>query len=130
MKKSELVSYLDTYLDIRAFDDDSRNGIQIENISDEITHIATATDASTFTVELARAAGAHMLIVHHGVYWGREQPLTGTHYALARAFLDGDLALYACHLPLDAHPDIGNNVVLMRTLCEVLGFSGVVLEPF
>jgi dinuclear metal center YbgI/SA1388 family protein len=60
--------------------------------------------------------GAHLLLVHHGLFWGGLQPITGRHARRIRRLLEADVALYAAHLPLDTHPEVGNNAVLARVL--------------
>jgi dinuclear metal center YbgI/SA1388 family protein len=84
-----------------------------------VTRIAAAVDASPATVRKAIAAGADLMIVHHGLFWNCRQPWTGTHYELLRLLLDHNLAVYSSHLPLDAHPKLGNNI----QLCQALGFK-------
>jgi len=103
--------------------DGAANGLQVEN-SGSITRIAAAVDASLATVRLAIAAKADLLIVHHGLFWSPSHPWTGRRYELLRWLLDHDLAVYSSHLPLDAHPKLGNNALL----CATLGLKG--LRPF
>ena len=81
-------------------------------------------DASHATVRLAIAAGADLLLVHHGLFWSGSHPWTGRRYELLRLLLDHDLAVYSSHLPLDCHPRLGNNA----RLAAALGLSR--LEPF
>jgi dinuclear metal center YbgI/SA1388 family protein len=81
-------------------------------------------DASLATVRKAIAAQADLLLVHHGLFWGSRQPWTGNNYELLRLLMDNNLAVYSSHLPLDAHPKLGNNV----QLCASLGFRK--LKPF
>jgi dinuclear metal center YbgI/SA1388 family protein len=94
------------------------NGLQVENRG-RVTRIAAAVDASLATVRLAVAAGADLLLVHHGLFWSPSQPWTGPRYQLLRALLDHNLAVYSSHLPLDAHPRLGNNI----GLCTALGWK-------
>ncbi len=103
--------------------DGAVNGLQVEN-SGTVTRIAATVDASLATVKLAIAAQADLLIVHHGLFWGARQPWTGKNYALLRLLLDHNLAVYSSHLPLDAHPRLGNNA----QLCGALGLKK--LQPF
>ena len=91
------------------------NGLQVESRS-PIERIAAATDASLSTIEGAAEAEAQLLLVHHGLFWGDPLPLTGVSYRRVRALLDADMALYSAHLPLDVHPEVGNNVLLARAL--------------
>ena len=91
------------------------NGIQLENRGD-IRGIAVAVDCSQKTIEGTVAAGANLLIVHHGLFWGGVQPIRGALYERLHRLLAGDVALYSSHLPLDAHPELGNNVLLAARL--------------
>jgi dinuclear metal center YbgI/SA1388 family protein len=91
------------------------NGIQLENRA-PIRHVAAAVDFSTRTIEGALAVGANLLVVHHGMYWGGLRPLVGPAYARLRLLLEHDVAVYASHLPLDAHAEIGNAALLARAL--------------
>jgi dinuclear metal center YbgI/SA1388 family protein len=69
--------------------------------------------------------GANLLVVHHGLFWDGNQPVTGRRYRRLRALLEGDVAVYSCHLPLDSHPEVGNNAVLARELgMEIRGPLG------
>ncbi len=103
--------------------DGAANGLQVENRG-TVTRMAAAVDASLATVKLAIAAKADLLIVHHGLFWGRSHPWTGSRYELLRRLLEQDLAVYSSHLPLDAHPKLGNNALL----CSALGLGR--LRPF
>jgi len=91
------------------------NGLQVENRG-KVTRIAAAVDASLATVKLAIRTNADLLIVHHGLFWGPSHPWTGKRYELLQILLDHDLAVYSNHLPLDAHPKLGNNAQLCRAL--------------
>ncbi len=91
------------------------NGLQVSNRG-RVRRVAAAVDARLATVERAVALGADLVVVHHGLFWGDTVPWTGPRYALMRALVEHDLAVYSAHLPLDAHPRIGNNVLLARAL--------------
>lgn len=99
------------------------NGLQVENRG-RVRRIAAAVDASLATARLASEAGADLLVVHHGLFWSPTVPWTGRKYELLRWLLDHDLAVYSVHLPLDAHPQLGNNA----GLCRALGLKK--LQPF
>ncbi len=99
------------------------NGLQVENRG-TVNRIAAAVDASRATIQLAAAAQADLLIVHHGLFWSPAHPWTGKRYELLRLLLENDLAVYSSHLPLDLHPRLGNNA----RLCAALGLSK--LKPF
>jgi dinuclear metal center YbgI/SA1388 family protein len=103
--------------------DGAHNGLQFENRG-QVGRIAAAVDATLTTVRLARAAGADLLLVHHGLFWGRTVPWTGRRAELLRELVAGDLAVYSQHLPLDGHPELGNAAQLARAL----GFTR--LRPF
>ncbi|HET7188321.1 MAG TPA: Nif3-like dinuclear metal center hexameric protein [Gemmatimonadaceae bacterium] len=91
------------------------NGIQVEHAG-PVTRCALAVDASLRTIDGAVAAGANLLIVHHGLYWGGVQPLRGRTYERVRRLLVNDVAVYSSHLPLDLHPTLGNNSLFARAL--------------
>jgi dinuclear metal center YbgI/SA1388 family protein len=91
------------------------NGLQVEN-SGTVTRLAAAVDASLATVKLAIAAKADLLIVHHGLFWSPSHPWVGKKYELLRLLVENNLAVYSSHLPLDAHPTLGNNAQLAAAL--------------
>ncbi|HUE36525.1 MAG TPA: Nif3-like dinuclear metal center hexameric protein [Candidatus Acidoferrum sp.] len=95
--------------------DNAANGLQVENRG-RVTKIAAAVDASLSTVKLAIAAKADLLVVHHGLFWSARQPWTGKNYELLQMLVENDLAVYSSHLPLDAHPKLGNNAQLCAAL--------------
>lgn len=87
------------------------NGAQVEHHG-PVKRIAAAVDCSMRTIRGAIAEGANLLLVHHGLFWGGLQPLTGSLYSRVRLLLDHDIALYSAHLPLDAHERFGNSRLL------------------
>lgn len=126
MHLDEIAGYLDTYLRIAEVPDypTALNGVQVENRG-EIDRIAVAVDAVQATIDGAVAEGAKLLLVHHGLFWDGSQPVTGARYRRLRSALAGDLAVYSAHLPLDVHPEVGNNAVLARELgIEIAGSLG------
>lgn len=94
----------------------AHNGLQLENRSGKVTRIASAVDSHLGIIEKAVAAKADLLIVHHGLFWTPPVPLTGVAYQKIATALDGGLAVYSAHLPLDAHPTLGNNALLAKLL--------------
>jgi dinuclear metal center YbgI/SA1388 family protein len=116
MTSKKLDAFFKDILDIGAIEDVSLNGLQVDNDGSGIKKIAFATDACMETFERAFAAGAGMLFVHHGLFWGKASALSGIHRERLKFLLDKNIALYAAHLPLDQHPQYGNNAVLARKL--------------
>ena len=123
MDRDELVEWLDSYLSIHDYDDISLNGLQLEGKT-TVNKIAFAVDSSMTTFESAAELGADLLIVHHGLFWGKPLSLTGMHKRRIAFLLEHDISLYAAHIPLDAHKEVGNNWGLAR----ILGLSN--LEDF
>jgi dinuclear metal center YbgI/SA1388 family protein len=121
----KIVAHCDKILRTRetADYDGAANGLQVEN-SGFVTRIAATVDASLATVKLAIAAKADLLVVHHGLFWSPPHPWTGKKYELLQLLVENNLAVYSSHLPLDAHPKLGNNA----QLCAALGLKN--LKPF
>ena len=115
MLRDELVTYLDTYLQVETIEDSSNNGLQVEG-AETVTRLAFAVDAGLASFQAARAAGAQMLLVHHGLFWSKPVMVVGVHHRRIQALFDADLSLYASHLPLDFHHEVGNNATLARWL--------------
>ncbi|MBR2713543.1 MAG: Nif3-like dinuclear metal center hexameric protein [Kiritimatiellae bacterium] len=120
MKLKRIISWLDRTLKVADFDDVSNNGLQAERdqgpgIGDQVRVVAFAVDASVRAVEAAAKAGAQLLVVHHGISWGGGiRRLTGGIGSVVRAATKANLAIAAYHLPLDAHPALGNNAQLAK----------------
>jgi dinuclear metal center YbgI/SA1388 family protein len=111
-----LVEYLQDYLQLERFNDYCPNGLQVEG-ADTVRRIASGVTASIAFIEAALAAGADTLLVHHGYFWRGESPcVTGQKHRRLKALLTADLNLLAYHLPLDAHPEVGNNAQLALRL--------------
>lgn len=126
MRLEEVTGYLDAYLRVAEVPDypNALNGLQVEN-GGEVTRIAAAVDASEATVAAAVERGCDLLIVHHGLFWSGNRPVTGRRYRRLRPLIERGVAVYAAHLPLDVHDEVGNNVVLARELgIEVAGGFG------
>ena len=115
MNRDLLVSQLDALLDPQRIRDYGPNGLQVEGRG-EVRVLATAATASQAAIDAAIAAGADTLLVHHGLLWGHEQPVTGMLQRRLKALLAADCNLIAYHLPLDAHREVGNNALLLRLL--------------
>ncbi len=118
MDLKELVGWFNALLKPEEFtqNDISLNGLQVGRKQKEIKKAAFAVDACMETFQRAVQAGADILFVHHGLFWGKPIPLTDAHYDRISYLMEHDLALYASHLPLDAHPDVGNNAGIANKL--------------
>jgi dinuclear metal center YbgI/SA1388 family protein len=114
---STIVAHCEKVLQSSRFQDwdGALNGLQVEN-DGRVSKIAAAVDASLATIQKAIAAKADLLIVHHGLFWSKRQPWTGKNYEIIQALLAANLAVYSSHLPLDAHPTLGNNAQLAAAL--------------
>ena len=114
MEREKLVTYLDEYLRVGQIDDYGPQGMQVEAAHDSVARIALAVDTAPAIIEAAADWGADMLLVHHGLLWRSVEPIAGPLGRRVRLLLENGITLYAAHLPLDAHPDVGNNAVLAR----------------
>ncbi|MCL2067940.1 MAG: Nif3-like dinuclear metal center hexameric protein [Treponema sp.] len=126
LNSGSLDKFFKSFLDIEGFSsaDNSHNGIQVDNDGSDIRKIAFGVDAGLETFKRAAGAGAGMLFVHHGLLWGSSLPLTGNTRSRIKFLLDNNICLYAVHLPLDQHPQFGNNAAL----AGMLGLKNI--EPF
>ncbi len=117
MNLSDLCSHLDSYLHIGEVEDDPNalNGLQVEN-SGTVSHVAATVDACQATIDEAGRRGADLLLVHHGLFWAGLEPVTGRAGRRVRTLVDCGMAVYSAHIPLDMHPEVGNNAVLARML--------------
>ena len=117
MQLAELVTYLDAYLRVGAVPDapHALNGLQVTKTGD-VGRLAATVDLCEATVRLAVEQHSDLLLVHHGLFWGGLKPLTGPAYRRVAGLVQHNIALYSAHLPLDLHPEVGNNAVLARQL--------------
>jgi dinuclear metal center YbgI/SA1388 family protein len=124
MHLKDLTDYLDHYLSTDAFSDAAVNGLQVENTG-SVNRIGLAVDACLESIVLAAEKHCDLLIVHHGLLWGADNRLCGHTYRRIRALIRADIALYAAHLPLDAHAEVGNNIQIAKrmALCDVRPFG-------
>jgi dinuclear metal center YbgI/SA1388 family protein len=114
--RDEIIAHCDELLAADAFEDYGPNGLQVPG-APQVSAIATGVSANLDFLNAAAQSGAQMALVHHGLLWGgRLEPLTVTMAARLRAVLGADVSLAAYHLPLDAHPQIGNNALLRALL--------------
>ena len=128
MKIAEFAAWLDKRLEVEAYrgKDISLNGLQAAASEKSVKKAAFAVDACMESIRRAADAGADILIVHHGFFWGAPLAITGAHYSRVKALLDADMALYAAHIPLDAHPEIGHNACIARAI----GLEPSSIKPF
>ena len=113
----DLTKYLNEYLRLADVPDyaGAINGLQVEN-SGHVSRIAAAVDASEASISQAVEKGCDVMLVHHGLFWDGNLPVTRRRYRRLRQLLTNDIAVYSAHLPLDVHPVIGNNVQLAKAL--------------
>lgn len=133
--RDEIIAYADDLLDVASFPDYGPQGMQVIG-AEEVTAIACGVSASRELFEHAAAAGAQLVLVHHGLLWDNEPRVVDARLkGRLKALFDADMTLAAYHLALDAHPEIGNNVLLARELgVEVeerfdVGVGGSLPEP-
>lgn len=139
-KRDEIVKFLDATLDIANIPDTSRNGLQVAGC-EAISKVGLAVDACIDTYKKAVENGCQMLITHHGLVWDGIKYVTGRNYNHIKYLIVNDLNLYAVHLPLDMHGELGNNIALARLLSlksilpfgeykgAVIGFMGDMARP-
>ena len=131
MQLRELCEFCHAYLEVDDFDDYCPNGLQVE-AGERVERIVCGVTASQALIDAAAAAGADTLLVHHGYFWrGEAQPIVGMKGRRIRSLIEKRINLLAYHLPLDAHPEVGNNVQLARRMGwrvdERFGEQGLVL---
>lgn len=116
VNRDKLAKYLEQALDITRFRDYCPNGIQVEGRA-SVRTIVTGVTASLALIEAAVQAQADAILVHHGYFWRGEDPrVVGTRHKRLKLLLANDINLFAYHLPLDMHPEFGNNAQLARQL--------------
>lgn len=141
MKKSDFLSEISNFLKIKEIKDVSVNGLQIDTSKSNINNITFAVDFSLDALKFAKKKKSQILFVHHGLIWKHLGALTGITYKYIAECIKADIGLFACHLPLDMHPDVGNNIELCKILQlnnplpfgtyhgQKLGFWGSLKEP-
>jgi dinuclear metal center YbgI/SA1388 family protein len=114
MKRQDLIAYLDSYLNIAEISDYGPQGLQVESDNVAIDRVALAVDTSPAVIEAAASWDSDFLMVHHGILWRTVEPIAGPVGLRVRLLLQNAITLYAAHLALDAHPEVGNNAVLAQ----------------
>jgi dinuclear metal center YbgI/SA1388 family protein len=123
-ERDEIIAYLDELLDIGAFTDYGPNGLQVPG-ADEVSLVVTGVSAQRELFERAIAEGAQLVLCHHGLFWDfHSRAITPPMKERLRVLFDADISLAGYHLPLDAHPEVGNNALI----CAALGLERA--EPF
>jgi len=111
-----ITNYIDSYLESKKFDDYAPNGLQVQGKTD-IKKLVTGVSATQALIEAAIEKEADAILVHHGWFWkGEDQRITGMKYRRLKLLLDNDINMLGYHLPLDAHPEVGNNAQLAKRL--------------
>lgn len=141
MKKSYFVNEISDVLKIDQVNDSSVNGLQIDCSKNEIKHITFAVDFSLDALRFAKKNKSDLLFVHHGLIWKHLGPITGITYKYVAECIKADIGLFACHLPLDMHPSLGNNIELCKLLNlqspiafggyhgQKIGYAGYLKKP-
>lgn len=127
MKLESLLQYMDAYLSVSEFPDSEHalNGLQVGG-PEEVRHVVAAVDASEAAIDEAVEKDADLLIVHHGLFWDGPGPITGRRLRKIAPLLAHGIAVYSVHIPLDAHPEVGNNALLAGELgLDVRGKFGL-----
>ncbi len=115
MDLHELCQFLNEYLEVDLYKDVSNNGLQVEGRRN-VEKVAFAVDACMESFKAAKKAGADVLVVHHGLIWGGIEYVTGIVKKRLEFLLKNEISLYAAHLPLDAHREVGNNATILRKI--------------
>jgi dinuclear metal center YbgI/SA1388 family protein len=121
----KLIHYLNDWLKINTYQEKHLNGLQVQGPK-TIERVAFAVDAAEATIEQAVLAKADLMIVHHGLFWGGPFAIRGPEYRKIAALINHNLALYAVHLPLDGHLEVGHAATLLRSLTP----DGTEMFPF
>ena len=126
MRRQELLDYLDDFLNTKSFSDYGPNGLQVEGC-ENIQRVVTAVSASVELFQQAIELEADAIIVHHGIIWDAERPVyQGSYKQRVKMLLEKNINLFAYHLPLDAHPEIGNAAQMAKLLgvTDCVSFGG------
>jgi dinuclear metal center YbgI/SA1388 family protein len=114
--RDEIIAYLDELLDAPSFEDYGPNGLQVPGAA-EVSVVVTGVSAHLELFDRAASLRAQMVLCHHGMFWRKQQQaIDELRKARLKALFDTDMSLAAYHLPLDAHPEVGNNALILREL--------------
>ncbi len=140
--KATLIDALNEKLAVKNFKDYSHNGLQVDSVRTEIRKVCSGVDGTLPFFEAAAKSGADLVICHHGISWGDSlKQITNVNFKLVNSLISNQLALWACHLPLDANRELGNNALLAGAIGldtitpfgnyngNTIGFAGEFKEP-
>ena len=113
---SAITTHLDQLLEIPKYTDIALNGLQVEAQSENVTKVAFAVDAGYSVIEAAANAHCELLVVHHGILWGGCSPIVGPYARKLHLCMTKGVSLYAAHLPLDGHQELGNAAQIAKLL--------------
>lgn len=130
MNKIELIKFLNEYLKVDEYEDNSKNGLQVDSQKNEIRKIWYAVDATSYIFDKAVKENVDMVICHHGLFWGFDPVVVWTYYDRLSKLIKNDIALYGCHLPLDWHEEVGNNVVMLNKFVDFFNIKNSNTEQF
>jgi len=111
----QVADFLDKKLSVAEIKDYALNGLQVTS-ERLVKRLGIAVDGALAIFKAAKQQEVDLLIVHHGIFWGQEQAIIGPHYQRLKILLEAGIGLYAVHLPLDRHPQLGNNILLAKRL--------------
>jgi len=120
MRKKQLIEFLNEFLKISRYQDTSKNWLQVDTTKTEIKKIWYAVDATSYIFDLAIKNQVDLVLVHHWIFWWIENTLTDIYFDRVNKLIKNDIWLYACHLPLDAHPVVWNNIGILVSLINIL----------
>lgn len=119
MEKLELINYLNTYLEINKYTDKSKNWLQVDSSKTKIKKIGYSVDATSYIFDKAKIEWVDLVFCHHGLFWGSESVIIWSYYEKIKKLIHTNIALYACHIPLDAHLEVWNNIWLLNGFISV-----------
>jgi len=129
MEKNKLIKYLDNFLLLDKFNDTSKNWLQVDTTKNEIKKIWYAVDATSYIFDLAIENKVDLIIVHHWLFWWIENVIKWVYFDRISKLLNNNIWLYACHLPLDAHPLVWNNIWIATSLINIIWNLGKKYKP-
>lgn len=130
MNKINLLNELDSLLKANLYKDSSKNGLQVDSTKQDIKKIWYAVDANSYIFDMAIAENVDLLIVHHWIFWWDDEPIVWVNYNRISKLIKNDIALYASHIPLDAHPVVWNNYWLINNIIKDFNIKNYTKQEF